>query len=234
VRDSLADLFFGRRCIACDTAGEAWCRRCVSVAASPTTTKTPGGLVVVAASEYQGAVRDAIVSYKEHGHLALSAPLSELLTTAVVCLRGQSPSPRNVLDDAMLIWVPSSPAAVRRRGNDHMRRLTRAAQRRIASGQHPATRPILTWSRLVNDQGALSAAARRVNVSGAMRARSASRGNFQQPVIVVDDIVTTGASLDEAARALTASHWQVVGAAVVASVGLRARQKDEKDAVPWG
>jgi predicted amidophosphoribosyltransferase len=67
-----------------------------------------------------------------------------------------------------------------------------------------------------------------------MRARSAGRANFRRPVILIDDIVTTGASLDEAARALTASHWRVIGAAVVARVGLRARQKGKNGAVPWG
>jgi predicted amidophosphoribosyltransferase len=37
----------------------------------------------------------------------------------------------------------------------------------------------------------------------------------------VDDIVTTGATLREAARALTSAGWQVSGAAVIAATQRR-------------
>ena len=60
---------------------------------------------------------------------------------------------------------------------------------------------------------------RRLNVREAMIARPPGGSRL---VWLVDDIVTTGATIDEAVRALSASGWKVAGASVVASVGRRA------------
>lgn len=78
---------------------------------------------------------------------------------------------------------------------------------------------MLRWQQGVADQGALGADRRSVNVDGALRARRARRPGT--PVVVVDDIVTTGATLDETHRALEVAGYRVLGAAVVASVSPR-------------
>lgn len=78
---------------------------------------------------------------------------------------------------------------------------------------------MLRWQRSVADQGGLSAEGRAVNMVGAMRAVKVRRAGA--PVVVVDDIVTTGATADEAHRALEAAGCHVVGAVVVASVSPR-------------
>lgn len=248
MRAALTDLFFGQRCIGCDKPGHAWCKACLRGATSPAVMQSPSGLFVAAASHYIGSVSHAVVAYKEHAHLALAAPLGKLLSIGIATLVGQCQPPSDVRSDlpttVQLVWVPSSPAAVRRRGNDHMRRLTREARKRSSRGQlrgwelttsqGAGARPVLSWNRSVRDQGSLSAAGRRTNVSRAMTARSPGRGNFGRPVILLDDIVTTGASLHEAARALAASQWQVLGAAVVARVPFRSADSRLIGAVPWG
>jgi predicted amidophosphoribosyltransferase len=75
-------------------------------------------------------------------------------------------------------------------------------------------RSALTQGRRVADQAGLRAAARRENLAGAFRLRrSISTG----AVVLVDDVVTTGSSLTEAARALRAANIPVLGAATVAA-----------------
>jgi predicted amidophosphoribosyltransferase len=68
----------------------------------------------------------------------------------------------------------------------------------------------------VLDQGGLDAAARSRNLAGAMVARSALADAGL--VVVVDDVMTTGSTLAEAARALRETgHGQVAGAVVAAT-----------------
>ena len=71
----------------------------------------------------------------------------------------------------------------------------------------------------VRDSAGLTTAARAANLDAAMRARPPRRDG--RAAVVVDDIVTTGATLREAARALRAAGWTVVGAAVVAATPRR-------------
>jgi predicted amidophosphoribosyltransferase len=80
------------------------------------------------------------------------------------------------------------------------------------------TAALLVQARDVQDQAGLGTAARTINLAGALRARRRLDG---LDVVVVDDVVTTGATLAEAARALTAAGARVRGAAVVAMTVLR-------------
>jgi predicted amidophosphoribosyltransferase len=72
----------------------------------------------------------------------------------------------------------------------------------------------LGHQRRVADQAGLTAADRATNLSGALRVRQDLRG---LRVVVVDDVITTGATLAEAARALRAAGAEVPAAAVIAA-----------------
>ena len=92
-------------------------------------------------------------------------------------------------------------------------RLASAAARELGVR---ATR-LLVPARAVADQAGLSTRDRAANLAGALRAT----GVPGRPVIVVDDVMTTGATLVEAARALAAHGHPVAGAAVVAATRRR-------------
>ncbi|MFD0383755.1 ComF family protein [Streptomyces stramineus] len=78
---------------------------------------------------------------------------------------------------------------------------------------------LLRQRRLVADQSGLDAELRGANVSGALGvAEGAERLLMgEEPVVLVDDLMTTGASLTEAARAVSRAGGEVLGAAVVAA-----------------
>ena len=113
----------------------------------------------------------------------------------------------------VLVPVPSTGRAARERGGDHMRRLAASAARRHGLRADA----VLRVGRSIDDAAGLGAAARTANVAGAyvcLRPALAGAG----PVILVDDVITTGASLREAARCLSAAGYRVRAFAVIALV----------------
>lgn len=207
----LLDLVLPRDCAGCRLPGRVLCGACAAEMGSPRRHRPdpcPAGLPpLVAAAAYDGAVRAALLAHKERGRLGLAAPLGEALARAV---RQLDPPP-----GAVLVPVPSSPAAVRERGQDHARRLAAAAARRVPAVR---ARALLRPARRVADQSGLSSLQRAANLSGALRATRRLDG---LAVVVVDDVVTTGATLVEATRALQAAGADVVGAAVVGATTRR-------------
>jgi predicted amidophosphoribosyltransferase len=208
---ALLDLVLPRSCSGCAAPGSVLCPCCREVlAADPVglvrPNPCPAGLPPVAAlSSYQGEVQRLLLSHKERGQLALTRPLGRGLARAVRV---------HGLHAVVLCPVPSSPAAVRARGHDHAMRLARSAARDLGV----EARRLLAPARAVADQAGLTTRERAANLAGALRAT----GVAGLPVVVVDDVMTTGATLVEAARALAAGGHPVAGAAVVAATRRRA------------
>jgi predicted amidophosphoribosyltransferase len=106
--------------------------------------------------------------------------------------------------------------------------LTRQAARLVGpawtAGGHgppPTVAAVLTHQRDVRDQGELSARARRQNLAGALAVRPGLRFAFpQRGCVIIDDVVTTGATAAETARVLTAAGARVTGVCSL-SVALR-------------
>lgn len=83
----------------------------------------------------------------------------------------------------------------------------------------------LRHARRVDDQARLDSAARAANLAGAFAVRAGDAAYLRgRPVLLVDDVVTTGATLAEGARAARAVGAHVLGAAVVAATSRRPRQ----------
>jgi predicted amidophosphoribosyltransferase len=194
---ALADLVLPCHCGGCGVAGESLCRTCRPGAPI----RVAGYAVpVIAAGRYAGGLRAAVLSYKERDRYDLAGPLAALLAESAAGL---------VTAGTALVPVPSTRAAARRRGGDHVRRLARLAGRHLSVPTVPALRLVRT----VRDSAGLGAGERHENLAGAMAARSAPPGAV---AVIVDDIVTSGATLAESARALRCAGWPVTAAATLA------------------
>ncbi|HSR52219.1 MAG TPA: ComF family protein [Acidobacteriota bacterium] len=153
---------------------------------------------------YQGPLRRLIRAYKFSGLRRLAHPLAELLEAAYR---------REALEASRLAWVPSHPRRVRERGFDHMGCLAQALAQRCRL-------PLLGGFQRVRHtpaQSGLSRSQRRRNLKGAFRMAPEA---LEGPVLLVDDIFTTGATLEEASSTLLRAGASAVEVVTVARVPL--------------
>ncbi|MDI6712076.1 MAG: ComF family protein [Anaerosomatales bacterium] len=108
-----------------------------------------------------------------------------------------------------VVAVPPKRSACLRRGYDHTRPLARVVAARLGAREAP-----LLVARERPDQRALGRSQRHENVRGAFSVRAEAR--VPAKIVLVDDVMTTGATLDAAARALLEAGAKQVRAACVA------------------
>ncbi|WP_185032114.1 ComF family protein [Streptomyces candidus] len=186
----------------------------------------PGLPVVHAAARYEDVARAVLLAHKERGALGLAEPLGAALARAVA---GALPAteaqvgaatpgtpgaytPGRWVDgpaveetrEAVLVPVPSVRRSVGARGHDPVRRIAYAAAAELRrSGVRARVAPVLRHRRAVGDQVGLGARERSANLAGALEVvPGGHRLLASGEVVLVDDLMTTGASLAEAARAI--------------------------------
>lgn len=222
--EAAGDLLLGGHCPVCDLPGWGPCGACrarLAAVRPRLASRAPAGLPPIAASApYDDALQALISAFKEHQAYGLAPLLGLRLALAVGLLLQEVVGADDVGRRVCLVPVPSTRAARRRRGLDAVGVLARHAARRLSSAGAPASvASLLVPVRRVADQAGLGAAERRRNLAGAWRVRR-RRPDVSAAVVVVDDVVTTGASLAEAVRALRTAGISVLGAATVAATQL--------------
>jgi len=216
-----ADLALGSVCAGCAGSAGLLCLACRDQLEPPArlVQRRPAGLLVVATSTYGGSVRNVVVTHKEHGRLALVRPLGDALATAVdQLLRLDAGGPQLAQRPLALVPAPSARATTRRRGHDPLLRITRRSAAVLRPAGHDCiVVPALKHGRRVSDQAGLSRGTRLTNVQGSMAVQAGTRAVLARRwVVIVDDVITTGATLGEAARALREVGVEPLGAAVIA------------------
>ncbi|HEY8478668.1 MAG TPA: phosphoribosyltransferase family protein [Spirillospora sp.] len=214
------DLILPEHCAGCGAALVSLCAACalpLRAPARPAGTAPKGLPPPWTVAAYEGRLRAILAAYKEHGRTALAVPLGEALATAVRAAL----EPRPGHDPPLLVWVPSGRGVTRRRGHDALRGLVDVASRRLRDEGLPivAVNALRQRGR-VADQAALTAAQRRANLEGALEVMPRVDVSGRR-ILLVDDVITTGASLSEAARALRGGGADVLGAATIAATPRR-------------
>jgi predicted amidophosphoribosyltransferase len=234
----LAELLWPTRCVGCDAPGtllcegcrsrvavidQAWaCPRCGAPFGSLVCTECTDCLVaddpdapragtlghlaeldaVCCYGVHAWPLDEAIRAYKDAGERRLAPLLAEMLASALCATRAFDPSRADAI-----AFVPATPGAFARRGFDHMEPVARALSGLLGIPVRDALA-----RRDARDQRGLSRAGRLEN------ARGATIPVDDMPearVLLVDDVLTTGATLSQAARALRLSGaLQVFGACV--------------------
>ncbi len=167
------------------------------------------GVPVFALGRYAGARRQAIVAMKDRGRTDLSAPLARAVALGVhrLLVWGLLDVPLTIVPAPTRSW------AARRRGGDPVSRIAM-----VATGGHPDITVVraLRMKALARDSAGLGSAARERNIAGRVLLTSRCVPADGE-VLLVDDIVTTGATARESVRVL-----QSAGARVSAVLALAA------------
>lgn len=231
---AVADLALPLSCAACGAPDERLCRACLAevtgslweggprpVAPTPA---PPGLPLTFSAGRYEGALSRAVSAYKDDGRRDCGRVLGGLLGVSLQAVLGEPTLAHHLCHGdgpVLVVPVPTSRVARRKRGDAPLEALARAA---CAGFTRAEVWPVavLRPRRRVEDQAGLSARQRAVNLEHSMQVG----GPFEPLVagsvcVLVDDVLTTGATLVEAARAVRVAGARDVVAATICAIQRR-------------
>ena len=232
---SLVDALFGTRCVLCNCLGATCCNQCWS--ALPLKTRRvvrygPDGssLQGVAAIDFEPRVGSLVHAFKELGRSVLAERFAAAMAVSMLEFGSHIEAPQSVR--CFLVPVPSRISSIQARGFSPAASVATALLKRLEPrwGRRTIELPLRlastrrwVWRAHESaDQAGLDQSDRKQNLICTM---AASKSAAQKRVILVDDIVTTGASLFETARALEAVGAEIVGFVTFAETILRKIEK---------
>ena len=155
---------------------------------------------------YEGSIRKSLLRYKFYGRRSFAVSYGRLLAMELL----------QAFPDGfdVLTWIPVSPLRRLRRGYDQVELIAKAV------GKELGIEPVSTLKKIRSNppqSGITGEAQRKANVLGvyAVRPDADIRG---KTVVLLDDILTTGATMGEAARMLRTAGAEIVYGAAVAAV----------------
>ena len=206
-------LLFPTRCFGCRELGYSICSKCRKLWNPHLYQSQLVNLAVYSAIPYSPVAKNILLAAKEQSiksadqlvRCAMKASLQELFQKYPYCA---------------LVPIPSRAASNRRRGREFIKEIAISVAKELGVGVLPA----LEHKRAIRDQSKLDVASRRENLAMALKIKPQFLGNYSsENVVILDDLITTGATINEANRALTKAGFKVQAAAT-ACVALRRRE----------
>lgn len=193
--DSLLDKLVPHECVGCNQEGSLLCSACARLL-RPAPIHEPGGnlLKLQSATLYDGIAKDLIWKLKSGGAQAAAAVMAHHMANLVA--KDQ---------DYLIVPVPTATSRVRQRGYDQAKLLARALARQTRQRYADC----LARHGQAHQVGA-SRQARLSQIEGALRVK---RRVQEARIVLVDDVTTTGATLESAALVLKqagASHVEAL------------------------
>ncbi|MGB4270848.1 MAG: ComF family protein [Propionicimonas sp.] len=211
---ALADLIIGARCAGCGRPQFGLCRHCRAALLAMRPLEVHRHLAdfprTVVAGEYGDVLQRVILMAKERGGLGQLPILGSLVARSVagLLLRADASAA-----PVVLVPVPSARSAVVERGLDLTGTLARTAALRLRrTGLDVRVTAGLRLVRTPRDQAGLGRHERMLNLQGAF----AWQGRPPRIAVVVDDVVTTGATVSAVSGALREAGVGLIGAAGIA------------------
>lgn len=206
VRTGFVELVLPRRCAGCGKAGERLCRQCRKLLAQPPRRIAPKAGVlapVYACGGYGGPHREVILEMKERNNRAIRPYIAAVVRAAVETLQARGEFSHRVV----LVPAPTRARSARLRGGDPMTQLC------LGSGF-----PVIEAVRLapaMPDQSALNRDDRLHNVRGNVQLLRELPPGVE--IVVIDDVLTTGATLAATVDTLIYAGAAVAGCVVLAA-----------------
>ena len=206
-------LLFPTRCFGCRDLGYSICSNCRKLWNPHIYKSTIVDLAVYSAIPYSPVAKNILLAAKEQSIKSADQLVRSAMAASLQVLFQKYPN-------SALVPIPSAPASNRRRGRDFINEMAIFVAKDMGVG----VLPLLEQQRLVRDQSKLNIASRRENLAMALSIKPQLRGNYSsESVVILDDLVTTGSTINEANRALTKAGFKVQAAAT-ACVALRRRE----------
>ncbi|WP_420848857.1 ComF family protein [Prauserella marina] len=202
-------------CAGCGRRGSACCPRCgAGLAGHRPATRA---WRAYALAEHDGAARRLVLAYKEGGRRDLARPLGRALADAVPFV----PHARGDPDGTWwLVPVPSRRRAARARGGQHVLALARQCAAGLAARGHSvAVAPALGLDPRTRDAVGLDRTQRAANLAGRVRFVREGAPPEGTPVVLLDDVITTGATVAACARALDSGGIEMSAALALTVAG---------------